>query len=78
VLTHAAAESWAAQHGFTSPSMYRNSRGESLCALLDAEPYVMHSGVVHERWTFSDSSSIVLRHVFWEVQRQQAGIHGST
>jgi len=64
-----AAESWAAQHGFTAPDMYRNSRGEALCALLDAEPAVTHSGVIHERWTFSDSSSIVLRHVFWELDK---------
>jgi hypothetical protein len=51
-------------------SSCESDRGENLCALLDAEPSVTHSGVIHERWTFSDSSSIVLRHVFWEVQRQ--------
>jgi len=58
---------WATEHGFTQPHIYRNGRGEKLCALLDAEPTVTHSGVIHERWTFSDLSSIVLRHVFWEV-----------
>ena len=61
---------WAAKHGFTEPSVYRNSRGENICALLDAEPTATHSGVIYERWTFSDSSSIVLRHVLWAVQRQ--------
>jgi hypothetical protein len=64
-----AAETWAAEHGFTQPHIYRNGRGENICDCLDAEPAVTRSGVIHERWTFSDSSSIVLRHVFWEVEQ---------
>lgn len=66
---------WAAEHGFTDPHVYRNDCGESLCELPDAERGVTHSGVIHERWSFSDASfsdasSIVLRHVFWELEQQ--------
>ena len=64
-----AAETWTTAHGFNSPAKYRNSRGENLCELLDAEPTVTHSGVIHERWTFRDGSSVTLRHVFWELVR---------
>jgi hypothetical protein len=64
-----AAENWATEHGFTQPHIYRNSYDKNICDCLDAEPTVTHSGVIHERWTFSDSSSIVLRYVFWEVKK---------
>ena len=66
-----AAERWARAHGFTSPSMFRHARDERLADLLDAEPHVRHSGVVHERWSFEDGSSVVLRFVTWEVEHQQ-------
>ena len=50
------------------PSVLASNRIEIMFASLDGEPNVTHSGVVNERWTFSDSSSIVLRHVFWIIE----------
>ena len=35
-----------------------------------AEPTVTHSGVIHERWTFLDGSSVTLQHVFGEFSVQ--------
>ena len=64
-----AAKEWTAAHGFDSPSRYRNTRGELLAELLDAEPRLRHSGVVNERWTFDDGSAVVLRFVTWEVEQ---------
>jgi hypothetical protein len=63
-----AAERWATEHGFASPSVFRNARDELLADLLDAEPTVRHSGVVHERWNFEDGSSVVLKFVTWELE----------
>lgn len=62
------AERWADEHGFTNAARFRNDRGEQLPALLDSEPDATHSGVNNECWTFSDSSSIVLRFVTWEIE----------
>ena len=65
-----AAERWTGTDGFDSPNRCRNTHGELISELLDSEPRVRRSGVVHERWTFPDGASVVLRFVTWELEQQ--------
>lgn len=65
------AEQWTRQHGFHSGSAFTNSDGEKLADLLDAEPDVLPSGVVFQRWTFRDGSAVVVGQGTWRLAPRQ-------